>query len=375
MKTLFIIIGQYGFSVVKFGGIIKKGGGQSLSRTVYFVGSIPLASSEEVFTTLAKAVGGNLRWMPDGETGERSDWITWLEPIFANAPALEPSGRIFRVHPGANPSTRYTLKPGKSAQDVHFENLFYADHAIESFHTFKAQKKKGLVPEHVKFQVDLVPAHSVLWLYVEDDIQAALDPIYNSAVKREIDKIAAAIPSDELAIQFDVASAVFARLERNEASSYGATKAETQQKFSDILVDLSNHVPVDIDLLFHFCYGDANHKHVVEPTDMSDMVDMANQLSQRVRRPIQLIHMPVPRDRSDDAYFTPLKRLKLQKSCQLCLGLVHYTDGLPGTLRRLATASRHASGFAIATECGFGRRPPETIPELLQIHAQAALAE
>jgi hypothetical protein len=28
--------------------------------------------------------------------------------------------------------------------------------------------------------------------------------------------------------------------------------------------------------------------------------------------------------------------------------------------------------FAIATECGFGRRPVETIPELLRIHAAAA---
>ena len=346
-----------------------------MSRTVYFVGSVPFASSEEVFTTLAKAVGSHLRWLPDGETGERSDWITWLEPIFANDPALEPSGRIFRVHPGASPSTRYTLKPGKAAQDVRFDNLFYADNAIESFRAFKAQKQKGLVPAHVKFQVDLVPAHSVLWLYVEDDIQAALDPIYNSAVKREIDKIAAAIPADELAIQLDVASAVFARLERNEQSSYGATKAETQQKFADILVDLSDHVPADIDLLFHFCYGDANHKHVVEPTDMGDMVDMANHLAQRIRRPIQLIHMPVPRDRSDDAYFDPLKRLQMKEGCQLCLGLVHHTDGLKGTLNRLATASRHASGFAIATECGFGRRRPETIPELLEIHARAAAAE
>lgn len=346
-----------------------------MSRTVYFVGSVPMASSGDVFSTLSRAIGGNLRWLPDGETGERSDWITWLEPIFANDPALEPSGRIFRVHPGANPSTRYTLKPGKSPQDVRFDNLFYADYAIESFRTFKAQKQKGLVPEHVKFQVDLVPAHSVLWLYVEDDIQAALDPIYNKAVKREIDKIAAAIPSDELAIQFDVASAVFARLERNESSSYGATKAETQRKFTDILVDLSNHVPVHIDLLFHFCYGDANHKHVVEPTDMGDMVDMANHLAERISRPIQLIHMPVPRNRSDDAYFTPLRRLHMKAGCQLCLGLVHHTDGLAGTLKRLQSASRHASGFAIATECGFGRRRPETIPELLQIHAQAALAE
>jgi hypothetical protein len=28
--------------------------------------------------------------------------------------------------------------------------------------------------------------------------------------------------------------------------------------------------------------------------------------------------------------------------------------------------------FSIATECGFGRRRPETIPELLRIHAAVA---
>jgi hypothetical protein len=82
--------------------------------------------------------------------------------------------------------------------------------------------------------------------------------------------------------------------------------------------------------------------------------------------------MPVPRDRSDDAYFEPLARLKLQPETQLCLGLVHYTDGVAGTRKRLETAERHASGFSIATECGFGRRDPTTIAELLRIHAEVA---
>jgi hypothetical protein len=51
---------------------------------------------------------------------------------------------------------------------------------------------------------------------------------------------------------------------------------------------------------------------------------------------------------------------------------VHYTDGVTGTRRRLATAERHANRFSIATECGFGRRDPATIPELLRIHAELA---
>jgi len=28
--------------------------------------------------------------------------------------------------------------------------------------------------------------------------------------------------------------------------------------------------------------------------------------------------------------------------------------------------------FGVATECGLGRRPPETIPDLLRIHSEVA---
>jgi hypothetical protein len=111
---------------------------------------------------------------------------------------------------------------------------------------------------------------------------------------------------------------------------------------------------------------------VVEPTDMGDMVEFANRLARNIKRPINLIHMPVPRNRADDAYFAPLKQLMLRPETELCLGLVHYTDGVDGTKQRLATAKKYAEKFSLATECGFGRRDPSTIPELLRIHAEVA---
>ena len=212
----------------------------------------------------------------------------------------------------------------------------------------------------------------MIWLFLQDNLHRVFDPIYNDAVRREIDKLAEAIPHAELAIQFDVASAVFARLQRNEPNAYGRNKDEMLETFGAILGKLADHVPGDIELLFHFCYGDSNHRHVVEPIDMGDMVDLANRLAGGINRSIELIHMPVPRDRSDDAYFAPLTRLKLKPGTQLCLGLVHYTDGIAGTRRRLATAEKYVKNFSIATECGFGRRPRDTISELLAIHAAAA---
>ena len=73
------------------------------------------------------------------------------------------------------------------------------------------------------------------------------------------------------------------------------------------------------------------------------------------------------------AYFAPLSDLDVGEA-KLYLGLVHHTDGVAGARRRLATARKYVTGCGIATECGFGGRPQETIPELLRIHREVAAA-
>jgi len=92
-------------------------------RNVHLVGSVPLANAREVFETVSAALGPRLLRIPDGETGERSDWITWLEPVFADHPAFEKSNEVFRVHATGTARTRYRLRPGASLDDVAFDNL------------------------------------------------------------------------------------------------------------------------------------------------------------------------------------------------------------------------------------------------------------
>ena len=99
-----------------------------MSRNIHLVGSVPLANAKDVFTQVSAALGPRLNRLPDGETGPRGDWITWLEPVFAENPAFVKSGEFFRVHSsGGTGRERYTLKPGLRVEDVHFANLFYAD--------------------------------------------------------------------------------------------------------------------------------------------------------------------------------------------------------------------------------------------------------
>jgi hypothetical protein len=102
------------------------------------------------------------------------------------------------------------------------------------------------------------------------------------------------------------------------------------------------------------------------------MVEIANALATAAERPIDWLHMPVPRSRSDDDYFAPLTELRLQSSTTLFLGLIHYTDGLEATLNRMQAADRFVGSYGIATECGLGRRVGQDIAQLLRMHKQAA---
>src|SRR5690242_5946034 len=111
------------------------------ARHVHLVGSVPLKDAEDVFVTVSSALGGALKRIPDGETGARSDWITWLEPLFADNPTFELSDDVFRLHEQATPRRRYRLRRGYAPRDVAFANLFYADIATASYATFRRLKE------------------------------------------------------------------------------------------------------------------------------------------------------------------------------------------------------------------------------------------
>lgn len=85
---------------------------------------------------------------------------------------------------------------------------------------------------------------------------------------------------------------------------------------ADRLALLSASVDQGVEMGFHLCYGDIEHQHFKEPKDAGNLVKMANLISTRSPRVVNWIHMPVPKDRDDDAYFEPLKELSLQDSTE-----------------------------------------------------------
>lgn len=338
---------------------------QQAPHGVHLNGSIPLANAEEVFRVTSSILGERLYRIPDGETGVRTNWIGWQSAVFAHNPSLE----LIPPDPNAYASLRrFKLRPGVSADDVVFDQLGYADAALASYAVFSRLKQDGVIPTQYRLQVSLPTPLAPVAAFMVEEEQANVQPAYEKEMFAELHRIASGIPHDELAIQWDVAIE-FGLLEGVAFTSYAHVKTNIIEQ----LVQLGNQVPTDVELGYHLCYGDAGHKHFVEPEDTAKLVDVANGISVGLKRSLNWISMPVPRNRSDDAYFAPLANLRLHPETELYLGLVHFTDGVEGTRRRIEAAQRVVADFGVATECGFGRRPAETIPDLLRIHSEVAV--
>ena len=83
----------------------------------------------------------------------------------------------------------------------------------------------------------------------------------------------------------------------------------------------------------------------------------ASAASWRGRR-VDFLHVPVPKDRTDAAYFQPLAGLRGFDDSTLYLGLIHHDDR-DGDLARIRAAQAVTPTFGVSSECGWGRTDPE----------------
>jgi methionine synthase II (cobalamin-independent) len=233
---------------------------------------------------------------------------------------------------------------------------------LESYATFTRLKSEHIIPNSTRFQVSLPTPSNILNLHVLPEAQSAVGPAYASALFTEIARMAGVIPHHELTVQWDSTHPVV----------YESASAAERERIVADLARLTDHVPADIELGFHLCYGDFEHEHGLQPPDLSVCVEMTRGILAAASRPVSYVHMPVPRDRSDMGYVAPLEKLRLPATTRLYLGLVHYTDGVEGTRKRMEAASAMYADFGIATECGLGRRVGQDILALMRMQREAA---
>ena len=340
------------------------------------VGSVPMASAEAALSLCAEEVGDLVAALPDGETGYRSNWVNFQayfvhhpHPSLETLQRPEPVDGVEQWSPHGFEDL-WNFRPRDAAADLEYGDLFYAEEARRSYVAFCDLRDRGRIPAGVRFQISLPtpPGAVAAFFRAGDSDYARVLAAYERAMVREVARIVRAIPPEDLAIQWDVCNEVM----DNEGVYPWLPQDGAWERYQQTLSGLATTVPEDALLGYHLCYGDLGGHHIVQPADLGLLTRMANAVVTRSGRVVDWLHMPVPFDRADDAYFAPLEDLDAPDA-KLFLGLIHAADGLDGAQRRLRVAQDHVSApVGVATECGFGRMDPSAVPALLGLHRDVA---
>jgi hypothetical protein len=341
----------------------------------HFNGSVNLDDAESVMREIASRVPSGLRRIPDGETGDRGNWIFFQFQKFAQLPWLVPARP-----PGAAEGD-YELVPllrladGADPRQVSWPDLGYADAYLGSYQVFAALRQQGAIPAGVRFQVEYPTPMASISAYIVPEQQQALLDSYERAMFADLGRLLAAVPADEVAVQWDVA-VEFGTLE--EAFAPGGAQA-----FDAIIAALArcvDQVPAGVPVGLHLCYGDYGHQHFMQPESLALQVRVLNAVTAAAGRPVSFVSFTVPQDQREESYFAPLTGLAADPATELNFALVPYHPAkqAPGTTddqvrlidAALAVSPGGPRDWGICTECGMGRVSREDIPALLDLHGQ-----
>ncbi len=361
-------------------------------REILLVGSLPLRPAGAVFETVAEHLGSLAPRIPDGE---QLGWVQAAFQSFGRNPALEVSRKVPLQAKGRFPIDIFRLKPGFTVSQLRLGPYGYATNAAKSYAQFKELKAQGKIPVGTRFEVTLPgPGTSA---YVIELPAEELLPIARAALMAEIQEILRIVPAGELTIQLDIAMEAEHEeyLRRPEAwdAPMHTVFHWTRDQMADSVANLANQIPPGIELGFHIC--SIWHHDPDAGQDNAVLVETANAIASRVRRPIGYVHIPIiPEHKAAD--FAPLRDLALKPGQKLYLGLINLADGVEGAKRRLALADAVVGDFGVASFCGLGRAPsgpvpnapdvsadppipalrratPETIGEILDLHRAIAM--
>jgi hypothetical protein len=287
----------------------------------HLVGSVPMDDAESVFRAVAGALGPHLRRIPDGETGERRRWIFFQNLMLRKHPDMEedPTVPPFALRQWDGKLLRemslLRFRPGVDPADVRFETG-YAAPAHDSYAVFARLQGEGVIPAHLRFQVSLPTPMASGYMYVSPRARDAYLPAYERALRRALDDIVVAVPPARLSIQWDVCQEVLVH-----EGFFPDRPADYARQIEVELARLGDAVPEAVEMglspLLRLTCGRAP-RDAQGPRRAGG--DDARDPALAAAPHMDFLHLPVPRDRADDAHFGRSSGLDGLPSTALYLG-------------------------------------------------------
>lgn len=343
--------------------------------SVHFNGGVNLSDAETVMREIAARVPSGVRRIPDGETGDRQQWIFFQLEKFWETEGLEAAGTVDLPYEGYEAMPKVRVAEGADPEAIAWPNLGYADAYLESYGTFRKLQDARVIPSDVRFQVEYPTPMASVDAWIVDEDQDRVDGPYERALFADLGRLLASVPHDRIAVQWDVA-VEFQFLDDGGAD----VPRHGVEHIVERLARCVDQVPSDVPVGLHLCYGDYQHRHFKEPESLDAQVGLANRVVARASRPVSWFAFTVPQYQRDPSYFEPLSSLQVPPETELYFALVPYhpEEQGPGTTaaqvdlvdEHLAAQQGGGREWGICTECGMARADREEIPDLLDLHRE-----
>lgn len=325
------------------------------NRKTLLVGSIPAEDAGQAMSQALTELGPHLRYLPDGETGERDRWIvSMIETLRAH-----PDLRVRREGSWANYSDQlnFAVRRGHTLRGDRMDFGIVAAWQA-SWPVFSKLRDEAGRPD-LAFQVG-----------IPGDLDMALFSLgltgpfrhrraFTQTLARQIGEIVAGA-GDNVLFQIEVpAELVFV------TKAPGPARPPLAHWLGGVVANLAAQAPAGTRFGVHLCLGDLGHQALGRLRDAGPLVLLGNAIAARwpSGRPLEYLHAPLAAGDeppvSAPAFYRPLTGLKLPTQTRFVAGLLHEArdvDQLRPLLAQVDTALGRPADVAAA--CGLGRRTP-----------------
>jgi hypothetical protein len=330
------------------------------ARTAHLVGSTPFHDADEALGLFFDKLGPRMRTVPDGETGERQNWIQGLLDSFREHPDLE----LARIGDWSDydRTPTYRVRRGHRFTSDRLD-LGYLRHFDASWPSYERRRAEsdGAVRSDLRFQVG-IPGDLDLAVFTFGNPLRALRhrSAFRNATLRDIRAIHARV-GDQVVYQLEIPFELILLTKLP-----GLLVGPVAGFLAGGVARLVRGAPEGSRWGMHLCLGDMNHRSMGRLDDVGRIVALSNAIVDRwpAGRHLDFMHLPlaaaVEPPPAELGFYAPLARLRLPDDTRFVAGFVHEARTLTEQRALLAELERLTGRTAdVGCSCGLGRRDRE----------------
>ncbi|WP_040790754.1 hypothetical protein [Nocardia paucivorans] len=324
-------------------------------RRALLVGTLPGDTAEDAMRAAVERLGASLRYLPDGETGDRRDWVAGLITSFADHTDLE----IARPGNWSNykDQQNYRVRKGHHLRGENLD-LKYLSWYRTNRKVFDRLKSERPELSDVDFQVG-IPGDLDLTMFTMGPTRMfGHRAAFAEATLRDITAIREE-GGDDVLFQLELP------VETVFVAKSGPLGGFVANRMAAGVHRLVAATPAGTRFGVHLCLGDLGHKALTGIGSARPLVRLANALAAAwpEGRTLEYVHAPFAAGdeppQSEPAFYRALSGLRLPEQTRFVAGFLHESSTLDEQ-RRLLDTIETAVGrqVDVAAACGLGRRTP-----------------